>query len=103
MTSPFDTTHIKRRTVRYEQHLKQHNYIKPNKISKDKGTPAFVSVISVIIISFSEEARKWFANQEVEIILIQEHRMLSQKAFGRIPGYSLVFSPARRTMLNSMG
>ena len=37
------------------------------------------------------------------IILIQEHHMFYRRQFGEIPGYTLIFSPARRTMYSARG
>ena len=57
-----------------------------------------MDIISANITSLSDSARQWLSEQTAEIILIQEHRALTLREFGKIPGYDVIFSPARRTM-----
>ena len=64
-------------------------------ICKEKGRNADVIITTVNISSLNNVARRWLSEQNSDMILMQEHRRLTKKAFGHIPGYSLVFSLAR--------
>ena len=101
--APHYQPHIKRRTKQYEQMLKTNNFIKPNKVLRVSGKQRYIDIISVNITTCHDTARDWLCEQTADIILIQEHHMLYKGQFGKIPGYTLIFSPARRTMYSARG
>ena len=94
-----------RRTSAYKQFMADNNFIKSHKVvqAHSQGKQRAMEVITVNITSLSDGAREWLAAQTADIILVQEHRCLYRKEFGRIPGFETVFSPARRTMLSGRG
>ena len=55
------------------------------------------------ITSLHEETQKWLSEQTSDTIHIQEHRMRHAGQFGKIPGYALIFSPARKTLCSERG
>ena len=77
--------------------------IKANKVLRVKGKQKYIDVISVNITTCHDTARDWLCEQTADIILIQEHHMFYRGQFGLIPGYTMVFSPARRTMYSARG
>ena len=95
--------HIKRNTKSYQIYLEENNYIKQHKVLKVKGKQAYISIITANLTSLSDAARQWLSEQTADIILIQEHHVYSERAFGKIPGYTLVFSPAQKTIHSARG
>ena len=83
--------------------MQTNNYIKANKVLHVKGKQKYVDVISVNLTTCHDPARSWLSEPAADIILIQEHHMFYRRQFGEIPGYTLMFSPARRTMYSARG
>ena len=93
--------HTKRNTKRYQTYLEEKSYIKQQKVCKLKGKHAYISIITANLTSLSDAARQWLSEQTADIILIQEHHLYNERAFGKIPGYTLVFSPAQKTIYSA--
>ena len=82
----------------YKTYLSENNFIKQHVVVQTKGHKTHMDIIFANITSLSDSARQWLSEQTAEIILLQEHRALTLREFGKIPGYDVIFSTARRTI-----
>ena len=99
----FMREHIKCNTRMYQTFLEENKYSKQHKQLRARGKASHINIITVNVTSLSEAARKWLGEQTADVILLQEHHLYSKQAFGMIPGYTLVFSPAQKTMYSARG
>ena len=100
--APFTNTYANKCVRTYQAYMEENNYIKEHKLIRTKGKNSYIEMITVNISSLHDGSRAWLAEQTAEVILVQEHRMTSLKAFGKIPGYEIIFSPARRTVFTGL-
>ena len=100
---PFQTVHVNRIQHTYREYPQSNNYIKENKVIKVRGKEQFLHIITMNITALHDVTRAWLVEQTADIILVQEHRMVTLGQFGKIPGCDIMFSPARRTICSDRG
>ena len=59
----------------------------------------FLGIVTVNVTYLSQRVRKWLGELPYDIIMIQEHHRHSKQGMGKIPGYSIIFSPAHLTQV----
>ena len=99
----FSRTQVSRCVHTYKSFMRNNKYIKKHEVIRTKGQQAHMDIITANITYLSDAARAWLCEQTADIILVQEHRMLTRGEFGKIPGYDVIFSPARRTVCSDRG